>query len=80
MERAAHERDPKALITTVMLTGATDRPTYLRALGIVTYGLDPFKVELDDDQRGVHGNDERVSVENLTFGPHFFYDILRYVQ
>lgn len=79
VERAAHERDPKALITTVMLTGATDRPTY-RALGIVTYGLDPFKVELEDDQRGVHGNDERVSLENLRFGPHFFYDILRYVQ
>lgn len=79
IERAAHERDPKALITTVMLTGATDRPTY-RALGIVTYGLDPFKVEVEDDQRGVHGNDERISLENLRFGPHFFYDILRYVQ
>jgi acetylornithine deacetylase/succinyl-diaminopimelate desuccinylase-like protein len=79
IERAAHERDPEALITSVMLTGATDRPTY-RALGIVTYGLDPFKVEREDSQRGVHGNDERVSVENLTFGPHFFYDILRYVQ
>jgi len=79
IERAAHDRDPRALITTPMLTGATDRPTY-RALGIVTYGVDPFKVELTDIQRGVHGNDERVSLENLTFGPHFFYDILRYVQ
>lgn len=79
IERAAHERDPKALITTVMLTGATDRPTY-RAAGIVTYGLDPFKVEMEDSQRGVHGNDERISLENLEFGPHFFYDILRFVQ
>lgn len=79
IERAARERDPKALITSVMLTGATDRPTY-RALGIVTYGLDPFKVELTDTQHGVHGNDERVSLENLKFGPHFFYDILRDVQ
>jgi acetylornithine deacetylase/succinyl-diaminopimelate desuccinylase-like protein len=79
IERAAHDRDPKALITTVMLTGATDRPTY-RGLNIVTYGLDPFKVELDDIQRGVHGNDERISLDNLEFGPRFIYDILRYVQ
>lgn len=79
IERAAHDRDPKALVTTPMLAAATDRPTY-RALGIVTYGVDPFKVELADLQHGVHGNDERVSLANLTFGSHFFYDILRYVQ
>lgn len=79
IERAAHERDPGALVTTPMLTGATDRPTY-RAAGIVTYGLDPFKVERADSQRGVHGNDERVSVENLGWGVHFLYDVLRYAQ
>ena len=62
-----------------MLTGATDRFAY-RALGIVTYGIDPFKVESSDSQRGVHGNDERVSIENLGFGVRFLYDILRYVQ
>ena len=52
---------PGAQVTTPMLTGATDRPTY-RALGIVTYGFDPFKTEKADAQRGVHGNDERVGV------------------
>jgi hypothetical protein len=62
-----------------MLTGATDRPTY-RALGIVTYGFDPFKVESADAQRGVHGNDERLSVENVGFGVHYLYDVLRYAQ
>ena len=62
-----------------MLTGATDRPVY-RKLGIVTYGVDPFKVERADSQKGVHGNDERVSVENVGFGVRFFYDVLRYVQ
>jgi acetylornithine deacetylase/succinyl-diaminopimelate desuccinylase-like protein len=79
IERAAHDRDPGALVTTPMLTGATDRPTY-RALGIVTYGVDPFRVVARDRQKGVHGNDERVSVENVGFGVHFMYDILRYVQ
>jgi acetylornithine deacetylase/succinyl-diaminopimelate desuccinylase-like protein len=79
IERASRERDPNALVTTYMLTGATDRPTY-RRLGIITYGLDPFKVESADSQRGVHGNDERVSVENVGFGVKYLYDILRYVQ
>ncbi len=77
--RAAGERDPGARVTTPMLTGATDRPFY-RALGIVTYGFDPFKVEKADAQRGVHGNDERVSVANVGFGVRYLYDVLRYVQ
>jgi acetylornithine deacetylase/succinyl-diaminopimelate desuccinylase-like protein len=79
IERAAHDRDPGAYVTTPMLTGATDRPTY-RKLGIVTYGFDPFKVEAPDAQRGVHGNDERLSVENVGFGLHYLYDVLRYAQ
>ena len=79
IERAAHDRDPNAFVTTPMLTGATDRPSY-RKLGIVTYGFDPFKVEASDAQRGVHGNDERISVENVGFGLHYLYDVLRYAQ
>jgi len=79
IERAARERDPGAMVTTPMLTGATDRPTY-RALGIATYGFDPFKTEASDAQRGVHGNDERVSVANVGFGVRYLYDVLRYVQ
>jgi acetylornithine deacetylase/succinyl-diaminopimelate desuccinylase-like protein len=79
IERASRERDPNALVTTYMLTGATDRPTY-RRLGIITYGLDPFRVESSDSQRGVHGNDERVSVENVGFGVRYVFDILRYAQ
>ena len=79
IERAARERDPNAFVTTPMLTGATDRPTY-RALGIVTYGFDPFRVDAADAQRGVHGNDERLSVENVGFGLRFLYDVLRYSQ
>jgi acetylornithine deacetylase/succinyl-diaminopimelate desuccinylase-like protein len=79
IERAARERHPDAFVTTPMLTGATDRPTY-RRLGIITYGVDPFLVESADSQRGVHGNDERLSVENIRFGVRFLYDILRYAQ
>jgi len=79
IERATHERDPNALVTTPMFTAATDRPSY-RALGIITYGFDPFRVESADMQKGMHGNDERISVGNMGFGVHYLYDVLRYVQ
>ena len=79
IERASHDRDPKALVTTPMFTAATDRPLY-RALGIATYGLDPFKIERAQYQEGMHGNNERISLENLKFGVHYMYDILLYAQ
>jgi acetylornithine deacetylase/succinyl-diaminopimelate desuccinylase-like protein len=79
VERAAKERDPTVFVTSSMMTGATDRPSY-RKLGIIAYGLDPFRVEAADEQRGVHGNDERLSVENVGFGVRYLYDILRYAQ
>lgn len=77
--RAVRERDPRATIATPMFTAATDR-SYYRRLGIVTYGFDPFKVESADMQKGMHGNDERLSVENLGFGIRYLYDVLRYLQ
>ena len=79
IERATHDREPKALVTTPMFTAATDRPSY-RALGIITYGFDPFKVESSDMQKGMHGNDERISVDNVGWGVHYLFDVLRYAQ
>ncbi len=79
IERAAKERAPDAFVTTPMQTGATDRPTY-RKLGIVTYAIDPFLTEQAERQMGVHGNNERLSIQNVGFGVKYVYDILRYVQ
>lgn len=79
IERAAHERAPDAFVTTPMQTGATDRPTY-RKLGIITYAIDPFLTAQAERQKGVHGNNERLSIENVGFGIRYVYDILRYVQ
>jgi acetylornithine deacetylase/succinyl-diaminopimelate desuccinylase-like protein len=79
IEKAAHEREPSAFVTTPMETAATDRPTY-RRLGITTYGFSPFKVPRSEIQRGMHGNDERLSLDNVAFGVRFLYDILRYAQ
>ena len=79
VERATHDREPTALVTTPMFTAASDRPFY-RALGIITYGFDPFRVPSVDMQKGMHGNDERISVENMGFGVHYLYDVLRNAQ
>ena len=79
IEKASVQAEPRAFVTTRMLTAATDRPTY-RKLGIITYGLDPFRVPAAESQRGMHGNDERISVENLGFGVRYLYEILRNVQ
>jgi acetylornithine deacetylase/succinyl-diaminopimelate desuccinylase-like protein len=79
VERAARDRRPGVLVTTPLQTGATDRPTYQR-LGIKTYAIDPFLVDAQEAQRGTHGNNERVSLENIEFGVRFVYDILRYLQ
>ena len=79
IEHATHDRDPGALVTTPMFTAATDRPSY-RALGIITYGFDPFRVESADMQKGMHGNDERISIQNMGWGVHYLFDVLRYAQ
>jgi len=71
---AAHARDPDALVTTPPLTGFTDSH-FFRRLGIVSYGVSPFPLN-QAESRGVHGNDERVSLDALTFGIHFMYDVV----
>jgi len=71
---AARARDPKALVTTPPLTGFTDSH-YFRRLGIVSYGVSPFPLS-QAESRGVHGNDERVSLDDLTFGVRFLYDVV----
>jgi len=79
IEKAAHERNPGVIVTTPMFTAASDRPTY-RALGIITYGFDPFLVENEEMHSGMHGNNERLTVANVGFGLKYLYDVLRYVQ
>ena len=80
IEQVAHDRFPGLRVTPSMSTGATDRPIY-RKLGIVTYGFSPSRGELREEvRRGAHGNDERVSIENVRFGVRFLYDVLRQLR
>jgi acetylornithine deacetylase/succinyl-diaminopimelate desuccinylase-like protein len=71
---AVDAMEPGALLTTPMLAGYTDSP-YYRSLGIHAYGISPFRLTADELGR-VHGNDERVSLENLRFGVEYLYRIV----
>ena len=77
IREAVEKMEPGALITTPMLAGYTDS-YYYRAIGIGAYGLSPFRLS-EEDARTVHGNDERVTVENLRFGVEMFYRIVERV-
>jgi acetylornithine deacetylase/succinyl-diaminopimelate desuccinylase-like protein len=70
-----HRRFPNVLVTTPMLSGFTDSH-YFRRMGIVAYGLQPFVVS-EGEARGVHGNDERISLANVEFATHYLFDVLR---
>jgi acetylornithine deacetylase/succinyl-diaminopimelate desuccinylase-like protein len=77
IREAVQAMEPGALITTPMNAGFTDS-YYYRALGIGAYGISPFRLS-EQDARTVHGNDERVTVENLRFGVEFMYRIVERV-
>jgi acetylornithine deacetylase/succinyl-diaminopimelate desuccinylase-like protein len=65
---------PAAVVVPGVATGFTDSH-FFRDLGIVSYGFGPFVVP-GTDRRGVHGNNERVSVENMERGTRVMIDLL----
>lgn len=65
MERVFHQANPKALVVPFMSRGATDG-SYLRAKGMAVYGAPVFRREGTESR--AHGNDERISPENLLSG------------
>jgi acetylornithine deacetylase/succinyl-diaminopimelate desuccinylase-like protein len=70
---------PGVPFATAVGTGASDRPYYASA-GIICYGIDPYLVELDEGRKEVHGNDERLSLENLGFGLRLHMGILEEME
>lgn len=65
---------PGADLVPNVLSGFTDSH-FFRELGVHCYGFMPFLLP-DEDLRGIHGNDERISVENMRRGPEILYEIL----
>jgi len=75
LEAVAGEMLPGVPVATPVSPGATDRPTYAKT-GIVAYGLDPYLIELDQNRYMAHGNDERLSVQNIGWGVRFYLRVL----
>lgn len=75
LESVTRRHFPGATVLPGMLTGFTDSH-FFRDLGIPSYGFSPFLVPIAD-QRGLHGNDERISIENVRRGTRVMRDVVR---
>jgi acetylornithine deacetylase/succinyl-diaminopimelate desuccinylase-like protein len=64
MDRVFRAAEPNALVLPFLMRGTTDG-AYLRARGMAVYGVPLFR---KDGELRMHGNDERISVENLRAG------------
>ena len=79
IERVAGRLLPGVPIATPVSAGASDRPYYASA-GLICYGLDPWLVELKESRLSVHGNDERLSLDNIEFGLKLYAGIIQEMQ
>jgi acetylornithine deacetylase/succinyl-diaminopimelate desuccinylase-like protein len=62
---------PEMVTVPYLSTGATDSAR-LRQLGMQAYGVLPFPMNQDDEDR-MHGNDERIPLTALEFGTRLIY-------
>ena len=72
--RTTKQYHPEALITTKMLSGYTESQLY-RQLGITAYGWTPLYTTVEENE-GVHGNNERISLKNVREGTREFYEVV----
>ncbi|HUF28976.1 MAG TPA: M20/M25/M40 family metallo-hydrolase [Gemmatimonadaceae bacterium] len=68
------ELEPRLTVAPYMSTGATDSAR-LRSAGVETFGLLPFPLSPEDERR-MHGHDERLPVASLAFGVQVTYGIV----
>ena len=71
MERVFSKAHPKALVAPYMQRGSTDGAN-LRTKGMAVYGVPLFE---ENDKR-LHGNDERIGVANFEKGSRLLWDVV----
>jgi acetylornithine deacetylase/succinyl-diaminopimelate desuccinylase-like protein len=71
IRESAAALDPSLTTVPYLSTGATDSAR-LRAWGMQAFGLLPFPLNQDDEDR-MHGNDERIPLASLEFGTKLVY-------
>jgi acetylornithine deacetylase/succinyl-diaminopimelate desuccinylase-like protein len=74
LARGLERRAPGTLVAPELLVAVTDAATFRRA-GIQSYGFSPFVLNNDELAR-IHGDDERISLENLHEGVRCYSEIL----
>jgi acetylornithine deacetylase/succinyl-diaminopimelate desuccinylase-like protein len=77
IEAVCREHFPQAPVVPSVLGGFTDSH-FVRDLGITAYGFTPVVIPIEDD-RSVHGNNERISLENVRRGVAMMLEIVRRV-
>jgi len=75
VDRARARHHPKAVLAPTMLTGWTESAV-LRPLGVKAYGFEPYVLD-EEEQNRQHGNDERISIENVLGGARIMEEIVR---
>jgi acetylornithine deacetylase/succinyl-diaminopimelate desuccinylase-like protein len=74
IERVARRRDPAAVVVPRVIAGFTDAH-WFREAGVVSYGFVPRRLR-PVDTRGIHGPNERISLDNLELGIEITIEIL----
>jgi acetylornithine deacetylase/succinyl-diaminopimelate desuccinylase-like protein len=75
IQKSASQNDPGCPVVPLLLPGATDS-RFLRDKGIIAYDFCPYRLTEKDLLR-VHGNNERVALENLRFGTRMLVEIMK---
>lgn len=78
LQKFAARNDPGCPVVPLLLPGATDS-RFLRDRGIIAYDFCPYRLTEKDLLR-VHGNNERVALDNLKFGMRMMVEILKEVS
>ena len=75
MADALRRRAPGVVVAPMILVAFTDNWVFRRC-GLHAYGFSPFVIDEAELQR-IHGNDERISLENLREGVRVYTEMLR---
>ena len=69
------EREQKAVVVPVMLSGATDAK-HIAKLGTRVYGFAPGLVTGPAEWNRIHGHDERIAVDSLRWGAWTLFEVV----
>jgi len=72
---AIRRRAPGAVVVPEILVGFTDNWVFRRC-GLHGYGWSPFILDFEGEWHRVHGNDERLSLENIRAGARCYVEML----